>query len=390
MTHQERMELAIKYAVESGYSIYENYIKTRNRVKTAPKVCIFGLSNLFFNFSPVVFKELFEEMNIVCVSDYDDKNWGKEFLGVICIPPHELAQTKDIVVVITAEEYFAAKATMDEMALESYFIGDCYSSYFDQPRDARWLSTCKNDIIKAYTLLEDQRSKEVFVELVCQKIAPHLATQEFYKLCEPNEYYYKDFIHLTEDECFVDCGAYIGDTVESFLEESGGKYESIFAFEPDKLNYSVARNMIEDRKLERVFLYNCGLSNVNNHTVLELLQPPKDYDDWIIPTELPADSMVSVSVKKIPPDVRMGRLDDLLEGKRVSFIKIDVEGFEEDTLNGATNIIKEQKPKVAICAYHQFHHLWSLIIMLHEIRPDYKLHLRHHSAMGFDTVCYAV
>lgn len=131
MTDQERMELAIEYAVESGYSVYDNYVKTRNKVKNAPNVCIFGLSNLFFEFSPIVFKELFEEMNIVCVSDYDEKNWGKEFLGVICIPPQELAQKKDIVVVITAEEYIPAKATMDEMAIESYFIGDCFVGYFD-------------------------------------------------------------------------------------------------------------------------------------------------------------------------------------------------------------------------------------------------------------------
>lgn len=185
------------------------------------------------------------------------------------------------------------------------------------------------------------------MELLCQKIASHLATQEFYKLCEPNDYYYKDFIHLTKDECFVDCGAYIGDTVESFLQESGGEYEAIFAFEPDKLNYSV----------DRVFLYNCGISNANNHPVLELLQSPKDYDNSITTTQLPPDSMVSVSVKKVSPDVRMGRLDDLLEGKRVTFIKIDVEGFKEDALNGATKMIQEQKPKIAICVYHQLQHL---------------------------------
>lgn len=90
---------------------------------------------------------------------------------------------------------------------------------------------------------------------------------------------------------------------------------------------------------------------------MELLQSPKDYDNSITTTQLPPDSMVSVSVKKVSPDVRMGRLDDLLEGKRVTFIKIDVEGFKEDALNGATKMIQEQKPKIAICVYHQLQHL---------------------------------
>ncbi len=389
MTQKERLELAIQYAIEADYPIYKNYLKVRKRVKTAPKICILGLGDLFAEFSKIVFKELFGEMNIVCVSDFDEKNWGKEFLGFPCVPPHELTQMGEIVVVITAEEYLAAKAKVEEMGLEAYFIGDCYSCYFDHERDVQWMVDAKEDIGKAYNLLGDERSKEIYVELLCQKLAPHLAEKEFYKLCDTDEYFCKDMIQLADDECFVDCGAYVGDTVEKFLQETGGKYEAIFSFEPDKQNYAVALKMFEDRKLERVYHYNCGLSNENSHPLSELLVQ-KSCHEVVVPKELPTDSMVSVNIKKVAPDVRMGRLDDLLAGRRASFLKIDVEGFEEEMLKGAEKLIGEQKPKIAICVYHLLHHMWTLPLMLHKIRPDYRLYIRHYSAMGYDTVCYAV
>lgn len=53
------------------------------------------------------------------------------------------------------------------------------------------------------------------------------------------------------------------------------------------------------------------------------------------------------SVSKLP----MTTLDSDVGEERIKFIKIDVEGFELDCLNGATNIIEKQKPIFMIEIY---------------------------------------
>lgn len=45
-------------------------------------------------------------------------------------------------------------------------------------------------------------------------------------------------------------------------------------------------------------------------------------------------------------------LDTLFAGKRIDFIKMDIEGAELQALYGAENLINDWKPKLAVCTYH--------------------------------------
>lgn len=86
----------------------------------------------------------------------------------------------------------------------------------------------------------------------------------------------------------------------------------------------------------------------------------------------------------------LDKLDDVLSDKKVTVLKMDIEGAEVQGLNGAKNIIISQKPKLAICLYHTPEHLWEIPLLIHEMRPDYKMIIRHHSVQNYtDTVLYA-
>ena len=82
-------------------------------------------------------------------------------------------------------------------------------------------------------------------------------------------------------------------------------------------------------------------------------------------------------------------IDEDLKGKKVTFIKMDVETFELKALKGAKQIITEQKPKLCISAYHYLSDLWEVPRMIKKLVPEYRLYLRHHSPAVWDTDCYA-
>ena len=46
---------------------------------------------------------------------------------------------------------------------------------------------------------------------------------------------------------YVDCGAYDGDTVEKFIDWSGGNYSKIFAVEADPVNFAALEKFISEK-----------------------------------------------------------------------------------------------------------------------------------------------
>jgi FkbM family methyltransferase len=83
-------------------------------------------------------------------------------------------------------------------------------------------------------------------------------------------------------------------------------------------------------------------------------------------------------------------LDSLVEGARTTFIKLDIEGFEVEALQGARKTIERDAPVLAVCVYHQQDHLWKIPLLMSGLRDDYAFFLRPHNEEGWDLVCYAV
>ena len=83
-------------------------------------------------------------------------------------------------------------------------------------------------------------------------------------------------------------------------------------------------------------------------------------------------------------------MDDVLKDRRVTFIKMDIEGAEPLALRGAEEIIRTQTPKLAICTYHRAEHLWEIPAMIRQMNPAYQIYFRHHDKDEMETVCYAI
>lgn len=85
-------------------------------------------------------------------------------------------------------------------------------------------------------------------------------------------------------------------------------------------------------------------------------------------------------------------LDDFVRDAaitKVDYIKMDIEGAEVDALKGATHLIKQHSPKLAISCYHKGSHLWEIADTIREINPTYKIYMEQHLPIECDAIMYA-
>lgn len=83
-------------------------------------------------------------------------------------------------------------------------------------------------------------------------------------------------------------------------------------------------------------------------------------------------------------------IDHIAGGNEIGFIKMDIEGYEEEALLGGAETIKRCKPVLAVCIYHKRTDVWRLPKIILEMNPEYRFHLGHYSLCWGDTVLYAV
>lgn len=83
------------------------------------------------------------------------------------------------------------------------------------------------------------------------------------------------------------------------------------------------------------------------------------------------------------------KLDDVLQGKKCTFLKMDIEGSELNALKGAAETIKKWKPRLAICIYHKPEDIIEIPLYVKKLVPEYKLKMRQYSTYFYDTVMYA-
>jgi hypothetical protein len=61
------------------------------------------------------------------------------------------------------------------------------------------------------------------------------------------------------------------------------------------------------------------------------------------------------------------------------FIKVDIEGSEDDFLRGASRTITALQPLLAIACYHRNEQLASIYEKVRTLLPDARVYLRHYT-----------
>lgn len=191
----------------------------------------------------------------------------------------------------------------------------------------------------------------------------------------PIEEYFSSYaapstFRLGSQEHYCDCGAFQGPIVSKFLGATNYHYKSITAFEPDRANFEV---------LERISALPLENFRPVNKAVSSRKQTLRFMETGTVSSYVSAAGTATVQTTK---------LDDELE--KLTFLKMDVEGFESKTLQGASRLITNQRPRIAACVYHYAHDLLDVVSQLDKSVDDYHLRLRQHNgSYYYDLILYA-
>jgi FkbM family methyltransferase len=230
-------------------------------------------------------------------------------------------------------------------------------------------------IEEAFELLEDPESRRVFTS----KLAFYVTLGKLYLdgIRSPGTIYFDPSIYkLGSDEVVADGGAFIGDTLASFLERCSGRFHSYIAFEPDAASYEKL-TMVAATDPTRISAVRAGLAL---HESNARFRGTHGADARLLGDDELGGDLVSVV-----------SIDGFFAGRKApTLVKMDIEGAEADALLGAAGTLKSVAPTLAISAYHFPTDLWTIPLLIHRLMSDSRLYLRHYTSEVDDTVCYAI
>lgn len=226
----------------------------------------------------------------------------------------------------------------------------------------------------------DENSAQIYYEVIKCRMFNKRIDSRFY---DKRQYFSIDeFSIQSPKEVFVDCGAFVGDTIEQYVFQKMGTFSKIYAFEPDPRNFKSMQKRCERLKSEwaladsKIELVEGGVGSTCASMFVKI-----DNSSSGLGTRLENDSKGK--------EVKVYTLDSFFENKNITFLKADIESFEFDMLKGAETVICRDKPKIAVCIYHNASDMYQIQLYLASLNIGYKFGVRHHSAAFYDTVLYA-
>ncbi|MFZ0423161.1 MAG: FkbM family methyltransferase [Xanthobacteraceae bacterium] len=240
--------------------------------------------------------------------------------------------------------------------------------FYDALLDDLW--THRSEVQALHDRLADDRSREVLEAVVGfrRTLDPAMLRPV---LTEHDLYAPDGLFEFGDDEVYVDAGSYDGDTIRSFISRVDGRFADIYAFEPDPVTFEKLRANFRDEP--RVHPFHAGLHSHGGSLRFR--------DDASRGAIFAADGEIEMPVTTI---------DDVLGDRRLTYIKMNIEGAEIEALKGGRKAIGKWRPRLAISVYHRASDLWRLPQLVLELNPDYRLYLRQHDGGIIETVLYAL
>lgn len=314
---------------------------------------------------------------VKAILDANAKLHGTRIDGAEVRPLSAVTKGVDVVVPALGHHIAAITKSLHDHGVQSvmslselYYIsrrpGEPETDYLDD------LFANRHRYHSLFLALADRRSREVLSAVLKHRLS--LATAPLSDVAERGHAQWFDpaFLPRTESDVFVDGGAFDGDTVLGYVQARGPDYKHIHAFEIDP-DVS-ARAASRTAHLTNVTIHPCGLSD---REAVASYRKTGGTDGAI--GHHPGHSH-RVALRTIDTAVH----------EQITFLKLDVEGEEAKTIDGARQHLKNDRPTLAVALYHKAHDMWDIPRRILDLLPDYRLHLRHYTDTAYETIVYAI
>lgn len=224
-----------------------------------------------------------------------------------------------------------------------------------------WLAKHAEALQDVYERLADEQSRKVFANTLNYKLSGKI--NYLFECTTKREADLRELIAPSQEECYLDLGAYNGDTIQELGRLANWQWQQVVAVEPDRRNCRKLRVLAEE-------LQQCGLAVEVHEAGIWDRKGEISFSD--------SGGRQSTFVGAAKRVVPVTTIDAVAAGRPISYIKMDVEGAEVQALQGGAMTIAMCQPKLFVAAYHYDADLFRLPQMLWQLVPAYKLYLRKH------------
>lgn len=343
----------------------------------ADRILLYGIGNQF--------KECYKLLKgkRTFLFDGNTEKWGKIIEGSTIMSPAQIVDylTPDSVILITSinNQYEIAKYLVENVQISAENIFMYTSAWYEEK--VYKLDMVKENwkrILACSDKLADEESKKYYMDSIMARL------QRNPLMLEPNPNAvmigeYGDRVQLEKEECIIDCGAYTGDTAELYIKRLEGNC-IVYAIEPYQENYRMMQERIAENGWEdKIKPFNCAVSNVVKDAIINF-----NKNDFGMAINLSNDQ------GKEKQSVVVETLDNLFSKKKISYIKMDIEGEEKSALEGARKIISEQHPKLMISGYHKIEDFWEIPETIWSINSSYQIYVGHAPGVSTEVEFYCI
>ena len=201
---------------------------------------------------------------------------------------------------------------------------------------------------------------------------------------EVSVFWYKHSLSVLEEKTlkwmrgrdFIDVGGFIGDSAVIFEREFCDK--NIYTFEPTKANFALMQRTLTLNNAKRIIPINKALGAESGAMEISILG---------------SSSSICLSCEGGDKErIEITTLDEFVGEHKieVGFIKVDIEGFEMEFLNGAKETIAAQKPAMLISIYHQAGDYFGIkpLIESWDLGYRFKIHKGTDFSLVAETVLF--
>ena len=295
----------------------------------------YGLKDLIaavFASDGFVRDRMFHGFKVISYSECCEKFGDKDFIVLVCFGSSRPEVLEQVAGIKSERELYVPDVPV----------------YGDILFTRKFYESSKGSIEDIYPRLADDASRRCFENYISYKLTGNISYLEKAESDPGDEF---ELLKGISEGCFVDLGAYYGDTLIRYLNRFPCLNKAV-AVEPERHSFKK--------------LYECASERGTRALAASNVELKKTIDIDVITV-------------------------DSLALDNVSFIKFDVEGSEADAIDGAKETIRKCRPAMKIACYHRSEDVFAIVKKVMEIKDDYKIYMRHTRCIpGWDTDFYFI